>query len=410
MAIFDQFPYTNLHELNLDWFLKTFKQFMNKVNQLNINATAQSGSVANVTVTGDVEEGLSFNFTLPKGDKGDKGDTGSTGPTGPQGPIGPTGQQGIQGPQGPAGADGRSFSILGRYDTLAELQTAHPTGTTGDAYAVGSASSNTIYIWNENSSYWQDVGPLQGPEGPQGPQGIAGPTGPQGPQGETGPQGPQGLQGIQGETGAQGPQGIQGETGPQGPQGEQGPQGVQGATGPQGPAGDPQTPYTNTPLMDGGGSAGVSTYYARGDHQHPSDTAKQDLLVSGSNIKTLNNLSLLGNGNINISGFEMDLLWTNATPTNDFLAQTISLDLSNYRMVYIICVAEKTNTGRNCSTIALVGNTSTVCGVDIGFVVRTRVFTCNSNGIDVSAGCYTYSTGQGDQNNGCIPLLIYGIK
>ena len=305
MAIFDQFPYTNLHELNLDWFLKTFKQFMNKVNQLNINATAQSGSVANVTVSGDVEEGLSFNFTLPKGDKGDKGDTGSTGPKGPQGPIGPTGQQGIQGPTGPAGADGRSFSILGRYDTLAQLEAEHPTGTAGDAYAVGSVSSNTIYIWNEDISHWQDVGSLQGPQGPQGPQGIAGPTGPQGPQGETGPQGPQGLQGIQGET------------------------------GPQGPAGQPQTPYTNTPLMDGGGSAGISSAYARGDHQHPSDTAKQDLLVSGSNIKTINNQSILGGGNLNISGLEMDLLWTNASPTSSFAAQTVALDLSSYLLCRI---------------------------------------------------------------------------
>ena len=292
MAIFEQFPYTNLHELNLDWFLKTFKEFMNKVDQLNIDATAQTGSSASVTVTGDVENGLMFDFTLPKGDKGDTGSTGPQGPQGPQGPIGPTGQQGIQGPAGPAGADGRSFSILGRYDTLAELQTAHPTGTAGDAYAVGSVSSNTIYIWNEDNSAWQDIGALQGPQGPQGPQGIAGPTGPQGPQGETGPQGPQGLQGIQGETG------------PQGPQGEQGPQGIQGETGPQGPAGNPQTPYANTPLMDGVGSAGVSSDYARGDHQHPSDTAKQDLLVSGTNIKTINNLSILGSGNIAISSGE----------------------------------------------------------------------------------------------------------
>lgn len=32
------------------------------------------------------------------------------------------------------------------------------------------------------------------------------------------------------------------------------------------------------------------------------DTNKQDLLVSGTNIKTINNNSLLGSGNISISG------------------------------------------------------------------------------------------------------------
>ena len=399
MAIFDQFPYTNLHELNMDWFLKTFKQFMNKVNQLNINATAQSGSIANVTVTGDVEDGLTFDFTLPKGDKGDKGDTGSTGPTGPRGPIGPTGQQGIQGPQGPAGADGRSFSILGRYDTLTELQTAHPTGTAGDAYAVGSVSSNTIYIWNEDSSYWQDVGSLQGPQGPQGPQGIAGPTGPQGPQGETGPQGPQGLQGIQGETGPQGPQGLQG---------------IQGETGPQGPAGEPQTPYTNTPLMDGGGSAGISSAYARGDHQHPSDTAKQDTLVSGSNLKTINNLSLLGSGNINISGFEMELLWTNAVPTSSFSPQTITVpNLSNYNKALFVCKNWYDGDQYYDNLIVNDGDKRIICSMERnssnGVFVQMREISISGNDVAIgSAG--TIGSNTGINNDTCIPYKIYGIK
>jgi hypothetical protein len=36
------------------------------------------------------------------------------------------------------------------------------------------------------------------------------------------------------------------------------------------------TPYTSTPEMDGTGSAGSSSSYARGDHVHPKDTSKQD--------------------------------------------------------------------------------------------------------------------------------------
>ena len=399
MPIFNQFPYTNLHELNLDWFLKTFKQFIEKVNQLNINATAQSGSVANVTVTGDVEDGLSFNFTLPKGDKGDQGPIGLTGP---QGATGPQGIQGIQGVPGPAGADGRSFSIMGRYDTLAELQTAHPTGTTGDAYAVGSVSSNTIYIWNEDSSYWQDIGALQGPQGPQGPQGIAGPVGPTGPQGETGPQGPQG---IQGETGPQGLQGIQGETGPQGPQGEQGPQGIQGETGPQGPAGAPQTPYTNTPLMDGGGSAGSSSAYARGDHQHPSDTAKQDLLVSGSNIKTVNNQSLLGNGNINISGFEVNLLWTNASPSTSWSAQTINLDYTDYSLLLIEANSDTTISTSNYNSQTAIIDTSRD---DINQIIY-QSFNGDSGIRWNGVLCNSTKTALTIKGNG-IPYKILGIK
>ena len=57
-------------------------------------------------------------------------------------------------------------------------------------------------------------------------------------------------------------------------------------------------PATTAPLMDGTAAAGTSTDYARADHVHPHDTSKQDALVSGTNIKTVNGTSLLGSGDI----------------------------------------------------------------------------------------------------------------
>ncbi len=141
-----------------------------------------------------------------RGVQGIQGERGIQGETGPQGPAGepgerglqgPQGEKGEQGPQGPAGADGRSFTVLARYDTLENLQSAHPAGSPGDAYAVGSAQENTIYIWQEDGAQWQELGPLQGP---QGIQGETGPQGPQGPQGERGPQGETGPQGLRGTT------------------------------------------------------------------------------------------------------------------------------------------------------------------------------------------------------------------
>lgn len=57
-------------------------------------------------------------------------------------------------------------------------------------------------------------------------------------------------------------------------------------------------PATQTPLMDGTGAVGTSAKYAREDHVHPSDTSKQDALVSGTNIKTINGVSVLGSGDI----------------------------------------------------------------------------------------------------------------
>lgn len=72
---------------------------------------------------------------------------------------------------GKDGADGTSVTILGSYNTLAELQAAHPTGNMGDGYMVGPE----LYVWN--GSAWEDVGQIQGPQGPQGATGPQGPTG-----------------------------------------------------------------------------------------------------------------------------------------------------------------------------------------------------------------------------------------
>lgn len=52
------------------------------------------------------------------------------------------------------------------------------------------------------------------------------------------------------------------------------------------------------PLSNGSAAIGNSDRYAKEDHIHPSDQSKQDKLVSGESIKTINNQSLLGEGNI----------------------------------------------------------------------------------------------------------------
>jgi hypothetical protein len=69
------------------------------------------------------------------------------------------------------GVDGTSVTILGSYNTLADLQAAHPTGSAGDSYMVGA----DLYVWN--GSAWEDVGQIQGPQGPQGPIGNTGAAG-----------------------------------------------------------------------------------------------------------------------------------------------------------------------------------------------------------------------------------------
>ena len=185
----------------------------------------------------------------PKGDTGEKGNQGPIGAEGAQGPQGLEGAQGsegVQGPQGEKGEDGKGVNILGSYDSLEELEEAHPTGEIGDAYLV----NGELYVWDAPSSSWKNVGDIQGPQGPQGekgedgadgaqgPAGIDGAQGPQGEKGEDGVQGPQGIKGADGDKGDQGPQGEKGEDGAEGAQGPQGEKGEDGAEGVQGPQGE----------------------------------------------------------------------------------------------------------------------------------------------------------------------------
>lgn len=91
---------------------------------------------------------------------------------------------------------------------------------------------------------------------------------------------------------------------------------------PQGPKGDKgdsaDIPYSSsTPFMDGVGSVGSANTVARGDHRHPSDTSRQEKLVSGTNIKTINGQSVLGSGDITISGdgsVSLPIVFSGASP------------------------------------------------------------------------------------------------
>lgn len=68
---------------------------------------------------------------------------------------------------GAKGEDGTSVTILGSYNTLAELEAAHPTGNLGDGYLV----AGDLYTWNGTA--WTDVGRIQGPQGQPGQPGTS---------------------------------------------------------------------------------------------------------------------------------------------------------------------------------------------------------------------------------------------
>lgn len=139
----NEFPYSDLHELNLDWIVKVMNGYENATYEI-----IESESFR-LDVTTDPETlHKKFVFYIPRGPQGPEGPQGPQGPVGPQGKKGDTGATGPEGPAGPEGPQG-------------------PQGEKGDT----------------------------GAEGPQGPQGEKGDTGAQGPDGPQGPAGPQGEPG-----------------------------------------------------------------------------------------------------------------------------------------------------------------------------------------------------------------------
>lgn len=66
------------------------------------------------------------------------------------------------GKDGKDGKDGTSISILGSYDTFAELEAAGDSSAKGNAYLVDGA----LAVWDGNE--WQDAGSIQGPKGDDG--------------------------------------------------------------------------------------------------------------------------------------------------------------------------------------------------------------------------------------------------
>ena len=127
-----QFPWTNLHELNLDWFLSKFKQFTN--NYLGTTATAESvpyNTPPSVTVTGgeldddtDIVDPFTFNFKIPAGQPG---------------------AQGAQGVQGIPGQDGFSpIATVTKTGTVATITITDVNGTTTTTISDGTVTQEQL--------------------------------------------------------------------------------------------------------------------------------------------------------------------------------------------------------------------------------------------------------------------------
>lgn len=151
--------YSNEDEISEAW-----ENFVN-----NLSASVVEGSEPDVTLTW-TDDSVNFEFTMVPGVPGEQGvgitsisfnsDYTMTITLSDGNTYTSMSLKGETGPQGPQGETGSGLQILDVYATLADLQSAHPTGQPGDAYQVGSGGNYILYIWSSSQSAWVQSGTL----------------------------------------------------------------------------------------------------------------------------------------------------------------------------------------------------------------------------------------------------------
>ena len=101
---------------------------------------------------------------------------------------------------------------------------------------------------------------------------------------------------------------------------------------------------------------------------------------------------------------KMDVAWENASPSSSFAGQSINLDLSSYKMVYIVCTSYSAIVEKGCTVRGTISSSFRIAYRDITFTDDTKI--TFGNGLEAS----TYGGSNPSTNNGLmIPLKIYGI-
>lgn len=148
--IWNKYPYTNFHEMNLDWILNELKTLVDEWNKFEHTYTEVTVEAYNSTTPeAEVEKtptGLHFEFGLPQGEKGERG------------------IRGERGEKGEKGDTGSGLEIKDVYATVEDLESAHPTGQQGDMYLVGTNNEYELYIWSTSDNTYVPGGQLSSPQ------------------------------------------------------------------------------------------------------------------------------------------------------------------------------------------------------------------------------------------------------
>lgn len=132
-----------------------FKDYLDEAKAAADQATGAVSAVTEMTVEAHDSEAASVTKTM----KGGKVNLDFGLPRGEQGKPGPAG---ATGPRGPRGLPGNGLTILGHYDTEADLRAAVPNPAIGDAYSVGTERPYDTYIFDGVTLDWLNYGPFTG--------------------------------------------------------------------------------------------------------------------------------------------------------------------------------------------------------------------------------------------------------
>ena len=135
----------------------------------------------------------------------------------------------------------------------------------------------------------------------------------------------------------------------------------------------------------------------------------------GATLPTTRNVDNLASTALTISsnttsGLTSELVWTNASPTSEFAAQTISIDLSGVDDVEIY-YQEGTDSGARYYTKIHVGSAGRLAATYGNYLTR-RYANVTTTGIDWTIGqrMNTYPSAWAEVNKVLVPVAIYAIK
>lgn len=161
-----------------------------------------------------------------------------------------------------------------------------------------------------------------------------------------------------------------------------------------------------------GNTPAENSYWTRASIANDVSTLNQNL--SSFHYRVSEGKRQISDDGVNWENFNSgaELLWTNPAPTTTFNGQKVSIDLTDYEAVLI---ETKTNTGSDSTprAISYIKKQELTCDVCITRAVTTdgqgasrSVKVINNTGITFGNN----KLGTTNDNNGCIPTRIFGLK